>query len=384
MANTLTTAILEMAERAVPVLQKSAVLPRLIWSDVSPQVGEKGQVVVMPKADAGTVRNVTPGVYGTNVDVTASRVAITLNKWRESPMQLSDKDFAEVMEGYIPAQAEECLRALVNDVDADLATEMAKAFPNYGGTAGTTPFATNLASFATCRKGLSRNAAPLEDRACVLDPDAEGNALILGNFLKADERGDQGGIIEGQIGRKLGAMWYLDQNIQAFATHTLNVTTSILVNGSVAVGGATVILDRASLTGILKTGQLLSFTGIKQQFVVTATATAATNAITLGIRPAVATVIADGVTATIVGAHMDNLYFHRKAFAIASRPLSASASAAGYTLPGSENMRTIVDPVSGLAVRLSITREHYQWTLSWDILYGRGPVRPEWGARILG
>jgi len=378
MANTLTSAILEMAEKAVPVLRENSVVPRLIMNDVDPQPSEKGQVIVMGKADAGTVRDVTPGQYGTNIAVTATRVSITLDQWRESAMNISDKEYQEVMEGYIPAQAEECLRALVNDVDTKLLTGMAKAYPNYGGTAGTTPFATNLAAFASARTGLNRHAAPMRDRYVVLDENAEGNALILGNFLKADERGDQGGIIEGNIGRKLGADWYMDQNVYSVATHTLNVTTAILTVATEAVGQTTIALDRASLTGTIKTGNLLSFTGSETTYVCTATCTAATNAISVPVFPAVATAIASGVTCTVIGAHVANLLFHRKSYAMASRPL-ASMSA-----PGGGNFTTIVDPVSGLTVRLEITREHRQHTLAWDILYGYGKVRAEWGAKILG
>jgi len=380
MANSLGSAVLEMGERAVPVLRESAVLPRLITNDVDPVPSEKGQVIVFPKADAGTVRNVTPGVYGTNVDVTASRVSITLNQWKEAPYQMSDKDYAEVMEGYIPAQAEENLRALVNDVDGALAQGMNDSFPNYGGTAGTTPFATNLGAFKTARVGINRNAAPLSNRACVLDADAEGNALILGNFLKADERGDQGGIIEGQIGKKLGAVWYLDQNVVTQATHTLNVTAAILTKATQAVGDTTIVLDATSLTGSLLTGHLLSFSSSKQQYIVTATCTAATNEISVPVFPAVATAISSGVTCTVIGAHTANLLFHRGAYAFASRPLGTGQYPAGEGFAST----TIVDDVSGLAIRLTVSRQHYQWTTSWDILYGHGSLRPEWGAKILG
>jgi hypothetical protein len=212
----------------------------------------------------------------------------------------------------------------------------------------------------------------------VLDVAAEGNALVLGNFLKADERGDQQGIIEGQIGRKLGANWYLDENMPTHATHSLSHTTSLLTNGTAAVGAATVVVDRATLTGNLKTGDLLSFSGINQQYVVTATVTASTNAITIGVSPTIATAITDGLTVTVVSGHIPNLYFHKKAFAMAVRPLAVQR----FEELG--NFASVVDPVSRLVVRLEISREHKQTTLSWDILYGRASIRPTWASRILG
>jgi hypothetical protein len=303
---------------------------------------------------------------------------------------LTDKELEEVFEGLVPAQAQENLRALVNDVDAYIAG-LAKAVYNNVGTAGTTPFATNLNVFKSARVKLNDagnlggdGPAPLNNRSVVLDPSAEGNALLLGNFIQADQAGDQEGIVSGNIGRRIGAQWYMDQNIKTFTNLvSLNVVTSVLTKAAYTAGATTVTLDRATLTGQLYKGALFNIAGNNRDFVVTATTTAASNAIAVAVDPALGAAVASGKTITFVSPNKStevaNLHFHRDWCAFASRPLGRSTMfgpAGGFS--------TIMDPISQLVVRLEISRQHKQWTMCWDILYGATAVRPGLCVRILG
>ena len=384
MANTLTGAIdAILNNRALDVLREQSIMPRLVNRDIADVSGVKGQTVTIAVADSNnSARDVTAGRTGTNITVVATTKTVTLNQWRETGHDITDKEFEEIMEGYLPAQAEEDLRALVNDVDQKIHDELRKKTYQWAGTAGTTPFATNLGVFKTTRAKLSTSLAPLDNRRVVLDPDAEGNALILGNFLQAEQRGDQGGVISGVIGHKLGADWMMSQNVRTHTSGSISKVTSVLTNGSVIAGLATLVLDRASFTGTLLTGDLFSVGS--QQFVVTATVTAASSAITVGVSPVLSAAIADGQAVTFASKSVsdtwvDNLHFHKDALAFASRPLTRSAQAGLGSTFG-----TIVDPVSGLAIRAEISRQHRQTSFRWDILFGMTTVRPELSSRILG
>lgn len=382
MANTLTAAIDGILENALEVLREESIMPRLVDRNIADVSGVKGQTVTIPIADAGTVRDVTAGVTHTNIDVTLTSATLTLDQWRETGHQITDKEFEEIMEGILPKQSEEDLRALVNDVDQKIHDELRKKTYQFAGTAGTTPFGTNLNVFKTTRAKLSTSLAPLNERRVVLDPDAEGNALILGNFLQAEQRGDQGGVINGVIGHKLGADWMMSQNVRTHQTGTISKVTSVLTNGSVIAGLATLVLDRASFTGTLLTGDLFTIGG--NQFVVNATVTAASSAITVGVSPALPAAIADGQAVTFASLSLsdtwvDNLHFHRGALAFASRPLARSAQAGLGSTFG-----TIVDPVSGLVIRAEISRQNRQTSFMWDILFGMKTIRPQLSTRILG
>ena len=387
MANSFTNVIPQILKQALPVLRQQSIMPRLINRDIANEPMERGNTVDIGIADAGTVRDVTPGVTTTAINVTGSKVTLNLNIWREAGHTVTDKDLSEVMNGYLPRQAEEDIKALVNDIDQKIMDEAYKSFYNFAGTTGTTPFAgaapvTSLADFNTTRVQLNTGLAPMSNRSIVLDPAAEGSALIMSPFIKADERGDQGAILEGQIGRKLGVDWYMSQNVRTFTPGTLSNVTAVVTKIAYASGATTVAFDRATLTGTLKRGDLFTLAG--NQYVITATATAGTNIITVAIDPPLKAAVASNITATFLAIHgatptsqVNNLHFHRDAIAFASRPLIS-------TFAGGNQIGSIVDPVSGLVLRAELSRQNKQTALMFDILCGVKCVRSALGSRILG
>ena len=111
------------------------------------------------------------------------------------------------------------------------------------------------------------------------------------------------------------------------------------------------------------------------------TATTLTLAIYPGLRQAYASgatiTLATVGTAAASEVYVPNLVFHRDAFAFASRPL-VGISGNGNTI------QSQVDPVTGIALRLEVSRQYKQTTFSYDVLYGCNVVRPEYGAIVRG
>jgi hypothetical protein len=100
--------------------------------------------------------------------------------------------------------------------------------------------------------------------------------------------------------------------------------------------------------------------------------------VAIAFYPALATAVATGsAIAVLATAYAVNLAFHRDCFAWASRPL---ADIQGL---GNE-MQSVVDPVSGIALRLEVSRQYKQTTFSYDILGGSNVIRRELGCKILG
>jgi hypothetical protein len=393
-ANTLTNVIPQLLAQSLPTLRENALMPRLVNRSIDAENRERGDTIDVPVPTAIAQRDVTAAVTAaTNQDTAATKVQVILNQWKEASFHLSDKDAESVFAGLIPMQAAEAVKAIANGADSFILGKYTGVY-QFGGTAGTTPFATALTAFKDARKYLNKSAAPMGDRRVVLDSDAEANALVLSQFLKADERGDQGGILDGQIGRKLGADWFLNQNVPTHTAGTWAITGVgyTEVKTSVVAGVQTVIIQGNSSTttngGTLVVGDVFKIAG--ETYVVTVSASVAVAAqATLSIQfsPALKVAAPVGTTVSFGGAtvgvgpsdHQVNLLFHRDFLAFASRPLSRSQMSGGGAM-----FMSVADPISGLALRLEVARQYKQWTYSYDLLYGATAVRPELAARILG
>ena len=128
---------------------------------------------------------------------------------------------------------------------------------------------------------------------------------------------------------------------------------ALTVNGANEAGAQVVSLAKATNAAGLKEGDILTIAGDAQTYVVME-------------------------AVTVSGSHVMNLAFHRDAIAFATRPLMDSANGLGNLI------QSAVDPVSGLSLRLEVSREHKRTRFSYDILYGADVVRRELGCRIAG
>ena len=372
--NTLTNVIPQLLAQGLVTLRENAVMPRLVNADYSAQAANRGSSVDIPIPASISAATVTPGYADPNDDgITPGQVTLNLDQWKEAPFFMTDKEMMEVMDGTIPMQAAEAVKALANDVDQYLLGLYTGVYTAVG-TAGTTPFATDVTVATSARKFLNNYLAPMTDRRFVFNPDVEANALGLRAFQDVAWTGDARGINEGQIVRKLGFDWHLDQNVK---DHTAGTATSIEVHTEAAAGATTVKLKGD--TGPLKAGDIITFAGHDQQYVVTEdTATLDSDGKDTTIAPALKVLVAADADVTLVASHAANIAFHRDAIAFANRPLLDSAEGLG------SQIMSMQDPVSGLTLRLEVSRQYKRTRWSFDILYGAKLVRPELAVRVLG
>lgn len=379
MANDPSVYIPKLIAKTLPVLRENAQTARLVNTGYSLSPQEKGSSVTIPKSVAITAGNATPSNTPPAVtDVTPTSVSITLDQWKDADFHLTDQEITRIQadDDFIPMQLAECVKALVNTIDAAILGQYVDVY-EYAGTAGTTPFASNVTAWTTgARARLNANLAPLSQRAVMLDVDAEANAIGLQAFQDQSWRGDGAGILEAQIGRKLGADWFMNQNIP---THTAGTLTGspLINNASVSVGDTTVDMDAGSLTGTIVAGDVFTVAGDTQHYVVTAGQTASGNALTaVAFSPAAKVAWADNAAVTFVADHVVNLAFNRDAFGLAFAPLPIE--------DGNPNMAYISDPVTGISLRLEKVREWKQTVFNLDVLYGVECIRPELACRIAG
>lgn len=379
MAATITNVLPKLLAQGLLALRQNAIMPQLVNRSYENLAAQRGNVINIPIPSAITATNVTPSItMASNVDINPTVAQVTLDFWKEASFQLSDSDMVSVMDGTIPMQASEAIKALGNAIDSYILGKHTGFFGAVG-TAGTTPFNTSLTVAANARTLLNKQLAPLTDRRAVVDPDAEGNLLLNTQVLQFDQRGDQGGIIAGSIGTKLGLDWYMDQNISTYTPGTAWIT-GWTFDGSNAAGVSTAAVVFTN-SGSVKVGDIFSLTAGGLGYVITAAATAVTNTtMSVSFYPPLRQAVATAASLTIgagTTAYTVNLAFHRDAFAWASRPL-ADVQGLG------NSMLSATDPVSGVALRVEVSRQYKQTTFSYDVLGGANVIRPELGVKIKG
>ena len=384
MANSLTNVIPQLLAQGLMALREQSIMPRLVNRSYDNMAAQAGSTIDIPIPSAITANAVTPGTTSQAVtDLSPTKVSIALDQWYEAAFNLTDKELKDIEENNLmPMQASEAIKSLANNVDKyimNLASSSTNGIAQSGGTAGTTPFASDLTAYLNARKALNNSAAPMDDRYCVIDADAEASALALRAFQDASYRGDTAGIVRGQIGEKLGATWFVDQNIQSH-TNSNGTPTGFLANGGSGFAKGLTYIDVDTGSNAPVVGDIFTVAGDTVPHVVTAVASGGDYRLTIspGLGAAVANNAALTFLASASTGFVRNLLFHRDAFAFATRPLEDGM------MVGGDNVMSQADPVSGLALRVEVTREFKQTRVSYDVLYGGALVRPELAAIVLG
>jgi hypothetical protein len=383
MANTLSAIMPKLLARGLMVLREQCIMPRLVNGDYSTEAREKGDTIDIPLPTAVAVSNVTPSsTPATYDDTVPEKIQVTLDNWKKAGFHLSDKDMVEVDMNahFIPMQMSEAVRALANTINDDIFAEYLGVY-GYVGTAGTTPFATTVNAATDARKVLNQQLCPRDSRRAVLDYEGEANMLALGQFSDFDKVGTDQIKLEGEIGRKFGFDWFTDDVVPLHTCGTLSSSGVVVVQATASVGVSSITVQ-ASATGTILQGDIFTLAGHTQTYVVMnnpGSITAGANKV-LDIKPRIKTETAAAAVVTFKRSHRVNLAFHRDAFAFATRPLMEATS--GFDL--GNRMLSMQDPVSGLVMRLEVSRQHKRTIWELDVLWGAKLVRPELAVRIAG
>lgn len=377
MANNNSAILPKILARGLLALREQAIMPRLVNGDYSREAAQKGDTIDVPIPSGLTVSDVTPSnTPPAPADSAPSKVQIQLNNWKKVGFHLNDKDVLEVdrNEHFVPMQMSEAVRALANSINVSVQNAYTGVY-GFVGTAGTTPFGSAVAAATDARKVLNKQLCPRENRRMVLDFDAEAAALALPDFQRVNEVGGTGPKIEGELGRKFGFDIYTDD---AIATHTAGGAGTPLIDGTPAAGSTSVTVN--GITGAFVEGDIFTIAGDSQTYAVKAATALAGTAQTLTIAPALKKAAANDAALSVKDDHKVNLAFHRDAFALAMRPLAGATASDGY---GSQIV-SMTDPVTGLSMRLEVSRQYKQVVYELDALWGVGLIRPELATRIAG
>lgn len=367
MANTITDVVPKLVGLMLPKLRANSIMPRLVNRDFDTLGAQPGSSIDVPLPPAITTVDVTAAnVSPETSDITLSTVNVPLSSWKEAPFYMTDKDLMEVQQDKLPGVVESALASIIDTIDAQILESAADGAGLATDQVSSGAFAA-IADALEPGKLLNKNKVDRNARSCVFNSDAEANLLALEAFTSSDYQ-TEFPIETGQFGpgQKLGAQWFMDQNV---FEHTKGDAAGTFTATNNEPVGETVVAVTGVTSGNIAKGDIVT---IGSYSYVVGTGGSSTISLNQPLKEAVSS----GASITVSDTHSSNLMFARDAIVFVSRPFMASNAAIAS--------QTISDPISGLSLRLEVTREHKRDRWSIDALYGTKVVRPEGVVKIAG
>ena len=378
MSNTL-TGLIPTIYTALDIVSREQVgLIPAVARNTKADAAAKGQTVTAPVAPEAVTEDIVPGPSAPNTgDQNIGTVDVKITKSKMAPVKWNGEEQlalgpAGTYNTILADQFTQAFRALSNEVDSDLGA-LYYGTSRAVGTAGTTPFGIkdDLSDAANTRKVLEQNGSPTTNLQMVLDSDAIANMRGKQSVLfKVNEAGTEQLLREGVLGRLQGFNIHSSAGVKRAAAAT---AAGYLVNGAKSEGDILIAIDTG--TGAIAAGQLVTFAGDDNQYVVAA-ATATT--ITLAA-PGLRQDLADGVAITVVGGFTANMAFDRNAFLLASR--TPAMPEGGDT---ADDVMNVTDPVSGITFQIALYRQYRQVRYEVGLAWGVASIKPAHAVMLLG
>lgn len=345
-----------------------------------------GQTVNIPIVPQGTSSAITPGATApdtggmapTNVTMAITDQEAYPIMWTgEEQHTLAQTGIADSVYAQQFAQAFRTLSGKVELAIAALHVHASRA----AGTYNVQPFSTanDLMDMSNAIKILEDNGAPTSDLRAVLSTTAIANVRGKQSVLfKANEAGTDAMLRRGIIGDILGVK--IGTSAAVKTAVTVGTGSSATTNSAGYAIGATTITLASAGTGTIIAGDIITFAGDTEQYVVETGDSDVSNAGTIvlaapGLRKALA---ASAIAITVIAATDRNMVFHRNAIMLATR--------APYLPKGVDqsNVTYIQDPVSGLIFQIYAIEQYRQLKIEVALAWGVKMIRPEFACLAIG
>lgn len=345
-----------------------------------------GQTVTYPVSPSMGMFDVTPAMVTPEpADLTmgTGSIQITKSKGVEFGWTGEQQRGLNTGIGYDTVNADlfaQALRTLTNAIEVDLAVEAALNASRAWGTAGTTPFASDVGASAQIRKILDDNGAPSSDRSLVGDTAMGASLRTLQNLTRVNEAGTTMGLRDGELLNLNGLSIKESAGVQHPAIGTAAATATTGTAGSAV--GTTSIPTAATGTGSILAGDIITFAGDTNKYtVVTGKAAVGTGTTSIviaapGLRVALP---ASAVAITVIAQATRNIGFTRSALHLVCRPPALPVEG-----DSAVDRFMLIDPRSGLPFEVSIYQGYRKIRAEVAMAWGVKAVKPEHIATLLG
>jgi hypothetical protein len=345
------------------------------------------QSVRSPVVGAMAAEDLTAAAYAADTpNQTINNVEITISKARSVPFGITGEETvglrsAGTLDTINRDRIAQAIRTLTNEIESDLAGLHIYASRAYG-TYNSVPFGTagDLSDVAQSLKILDDNGAPGSDLHMVLGSAAIAN--IRGKqsgLFKVNEAGSEELLRRGTIGDIESFM--VHQSAQIKKSVTVGTGASATTNTAGYAVGATTITLASAGTGTIIAGDIITFAGDSNKYLVVTGDSDVSNGGTVVIaEPGLMQAIPTAATnITVIGATTRNMFFHRSAIHLAAR---APAMPDGGD--SADDVQVILDPISGLPFEFCIYRQKRQVRYEVNMAWGQKVIAPRHLGVLIG
>lgn len=410
MANSvLTTSII--AAEAIDVLNNNLVTAGLVYRAYEDEFDKKvngykpGSTITIRKPAQFTIRS---GAVASSQDVTEGSTTLVVNNQRGVDFEFTSTELTLSIGELSERVIKPAMIRLANEVDSSI-QDLYKNVWNWVGTPGQT--VNSYSDFTVGPQRLDEMAVPTDERCSTLAPaDWWAMSSSLAN-LTAQSTTAETALRKARLGMLGNVDTYMTQNVK---THTVGLKGGTpLVNGaaqqttyalSLTTNTQSLITDGWTNSVVaMEAGDVFTIAGVYavnpvtkavlpylQQFVNTAQATAnGSGQVTLTISPAmiltgayqnISAAPADNAAITVLGTastgYVQNMVFHKNAFALAMVPMESPMGAVNVSRKSMNGLNVRVVPFYDGVNDVSKYRL--------DILYGVKAINPAYAVRLSG
>jgi hypothetical protein len=376
MANTLTALVPTLFSAAQEVSNEPFGVVSAINTQFDDKGVAKGDTVTVPVAPTRAATDFAPAaVSTTGDDAIASSVAVQITASKKVSWHLTGEQVRSLENGsdaaeWVRQMVAQGMRTLRNLAEVDAAAAIKVGASRAVGTAGTTPFASDINAIVDIRKVLFDNGAPMADLQLCVDSSAGVNARKLGIIQQAYQAGSDAERRSGDLLRQFG---FKITESAGIAAHTKGGGASYVTSGSTAVGVRDIALVTG--TGTVLAGDVVTFAADSTNKYVVNTGVAAPGTITIG-RPGAKVVIATANALTVGNNYTANLAFERNAVVGIMRP---------PLMPSNPTIsQTLISDAKGMTYLLLDIAQYGQRTLELHLAWGFKVVQGEHVAILMG
>lgn len=382
MANTLTN-LIPVMHKGMDIARRELVgLIPAVDIDATAAAAAVGQTIRTPIIPAATTGNVTPGQQPPDDgDQTIGYMDMAVTKAKYSAIRWSGEEVLGYssngqFEMTLARQFAESVRTLTNEVEADLAALFINASRAYG-TAGTTPFASDLSDPANVLKILLDNGAPqIGDKQMIINTTAGAKLRSLATLNKANEAGTTE---LREMGKLLNIHGFdIRESAAIKASTTQAAAANYVIDGAHAAGSTTLAIK----TGVaaIKAGTLFTIAdGGGHVYVVAADYAGGAGNLSINA-PGLVVAAADTKALTVATTQYSaNMAFERNAIKLLARTPAMPEGG-----DSADDVYTYTDEISGLSFQVAMYRLYRRVKYEVSLAWGVKTVKPEFLSLLLG